>query len=567
MRELNLKKMLLCAILILSIAVVLPVCPAYAAEDNDSIVLTVKGNGVAETKEFTMSDLKALPQVTYDYSGYNHWPSLQVFKSATGPTLESVLNAAGLKSEATMIRFAQKNGGYGDYTVKQLLKDERYYYPDGTTGDLGVETWPPKRTEEGKSTVPTIIALSFKSKDTGENIELETGKLLYGQRSPLEPTACKSEQTEGFLNGGSIMVTTATPETWEAPHADAASGTVVPGTRVKLQHRDGTPYGAIVYYTLDGSDPTVKSNIANISYPNFQPQLNAPIPITQSVTIKAITIGVGKLDSPVATYHYDLGKLGCSITGGGLTSTADYALETLKAMTPVTENYQIQESGKTVSLTGKGVLLGTLLDNLSASNRWKVKFMTDAGQEYDGGTVQDLKTQKCLLAYEVNNAPVADVSGSTTTYIQILRNTGNSNLDGNQLKNITTIKLINVDDVIAIQSVKLMDHTGKVMPMAAPGGGYSIEAKLVNNAKKAKNAILVFQVRSGDGATALSGGAIIGFAAVQSKVSADGGKATAEFTAPCDLKGKAYVDVFVWDNAASCQSLGKDSHDLSFDIQ
>ena len=565
MKKFNLKKMMLCIMLILSMAAVLPIGPVYAADDDDTIAFTVSGEGVDQTVEITMAELKALPQVTYTYSGYNHWPSLQVFKDATGPTLESVLKLAGLKKDsATMIKFSPFGGEYAGYTVKELLKDERYYYPDGVTGDLG--TWPPNRTEEGKTTVPTIIGLSYKGSN-GDTISLDTGKLFYGQRSPLEPTACKSEQMESFLPNGKILVTTEIPETWEAPDASVPSGTVVPGTKVTLQHGDGTPYGALVYYTLDGSEPTVKSSIANISYPNFQPQLNAPIPITQNVTIKARTIGIGKLDSPVATYQYDLGSLACTIKGEGLVPTTDYAVETLKAMSPVTGDYQNLESGESVTLTGEGVLLETLLNNLSASNLWKVKFVTSEGQEYDGGTVQDLKTQKCMLAYKVNGASVADVSNGSTTYIQILRNQNDSSAETNRLKNITTIQLINVDDQITISSVSLLDNKGTSISSVAPGGGYCIEVNLANKVMTATDALLIFQVRYGDEATPFSGGKAIAFAAVQSRVAVDGGKATAEFTMPSGIKGTAYVDIYIWDNASGCQSLGTESHSLNFEIK
>jgi len=59
--------------------------------------------------------------------------------------------------------------------------------------------------------------------------------------------------------------------------------------------------------TLDGSDPTYGSNIFNISYPHFQPQLNKPVPISKNMTIKTKTIGMGKLDSEVVTYQYNTG--------------------------------------------------------------------------------------------------------------------------------------------------------------------------------------------------------------------------------------------------------------------
>mgnify|MGYP002407043959 CR=1 FL=1 len=266
---------------------------AIAAEP---AALTVTGDGVDKTVSFTMAELNALPQKTYTYSGYNHWPSLQLFQNMTGPTLQSILDVAGLKDEATLIRAKSTSGAYSDFIKEQLLQEPRYYFPDGEKpGD--VTDWPPQRSEKGKKLVETIIALNETN-----------GKLIYGQRAPNEPTCCMNQMLGGVCNGGTIEVLTTPPEQWAAPHADPAPGKVAPGTKVTLQHEDGMPYHAIVYYTLDGSEPTYGSSILNISYPNFQPEMNKPVPINDNATIKTRTIGMGKLDSEVVTYQYYTGS-------------------------------------------------------------------------------------------------------------------------------------------------------------------------------------------------------------------------------------------------------------------
>ena len=53
-----------------------------AAGAEEPIALTVKANGVT-VQQFTMEELEALPQKTYDYSRYNFYPSLQFFKDTT----------------------------------------------------------------------------------------------------------------------------------------------------------------------------------------------------------------------------------------------------------------------------------------------------------------------------------------------------------------------------------------------------------------------------------------------------------------------------------------------------
>ena len=554
LKSISLKKLLVGIVGLSIIFGCLIMVMPQAASADEPIGLTVKGDGVEKMVQFTMDELIEM-QETHDYTGYNFYPSLQFYKNTTGVPLRTLLDKAGLKETATTIKIKSPTLPYCYHTKKELLDDPRYYFPAGeTAGDC--TDWPPiNRTEEGKVPVPTMIAF--------ENC----GKLIFGQQSPLEPTCCKGEQVEGLLPGCTIEVTTEPLEQWDMPDAYPDSGTVVPGTEVILRYGDGSLLHTKVYYTLDGSEPTVKSNIFNISYPSFRPWLNKPIPITGDVTIKTRAIGLGKLDSEVKTYHYSLGALACTVQGGGLGEPVSYTVETLKEMTLAEGSYQCFEDGKPVTLAGKGVLLGTLLDQLNASGKWEVKFITADGEEYAGGTIQELKDQQCMLAYEVNGEEVADVSGEQTIRIQILRNLNNDGPTGNRLRYVNTIKLINVDDEITINNVKLLDYTGQPITSVAPRGGYCVETNLVNAVNKAKDALLFIQVRSGAGANATTGGNVVGCTAVQTVVDAAGGKAKAEFTLPGDLNGKAYVDVFVWNNCSSHHPLGKENHELSFNIE
>ncbi len=530
-----------------------------SADDASSgIALTVKGNGVEHEVKFTLADLQALEQKTCKYSGYNRWPSLQVFYSETGPTLRSILDAAGLKDDAVLIRVKSSGGSYADFTREQLLDTPRYYFPDGETPVTGeTPPWPPVyRSEEGKVQVPTILALN-----TGN------GTLRYGQLTPQELTVCGGLMISSVCAGGTIEVTTGPLEQWEAPHPDVEPGSVISGTKVTVQHRDGTPTYAIVYYTLDGSEPTVRSTIFNVSYPEFQPEkMNIPILVDRDITIKAKTIGYGKLDSEVSTFHYTVGSLACAIEGEGLAAPVNYTVDTLKGMTPVEAGYPCVENGADVTLSGKGVLLSTLLDALNVSNLWEVKFITTCGEEYAGGTVQELREQQCLLAYEVNGAAVADTAGGQTAYIQVLRNLNSGNLEDNRLKYVNAIELINVADKVTISSVELLDVEGGQISSVAAGGGYCVQVQLTNDVDVAMDTLLVIQVRNGSEATATSGGSVVGCVAMQAVVDTAGGDYKAEFTLPAGLSGKAYVDVFVLDNCVSLEPLGKESHELSFDI-
>lgn len=523
------------------------------SEAADPVVLTVTGNGVNKTVQFTMADLQALPQETHTYSGYNHWPALKIFKDMTGPTLQSILDRAGLKDNATLLKF--RAGGafaYKDYTKEQLLDTPRYYFPVGEEGDCS--DWPPVRSEEGKVSVPTILALN--------NAD---GRLCIGQVAPNEPQGGNCAMIEAICTGGTIYVSIESLDKWGTPYTNIPSGTtVVPGTLITLTYPDGTPDDTMIYYTLDGSEPTYGSYIYNISYPDFRPkEMNKPIPVNGDVTIKARLIGWGKSDGDVVTFCYNTGVPACTIQGSGLSQPANYTVEALKSMTPSVVSYQCSEQGQTVALTGKGVLLGTLLDQLNVSSRWGVEFVTTTGEKIEAGSIQELKDQQCMLAYEVNGVEIADVSGDQT--IEILRNS--SNLVDNRLKHINMINLISIANEITISSVKLLDYTGQLITSVAPGGGYCIEVQYANDINLLQNALLIIQVRSGDEATATTGGVVVGFVALQTEVDIEGGKATVEFTMPGNLTGKAYVDALVWDNSSEQNPLGKDSHDLNFDIK
>ncbi len=261
----------------------------------ETVVLTVKGDGVKKEVQFTMADLEALPQKTYSYSGYNHWPSLKVFKDLTGPTLKSILDVAGLKDDAALLIFRPSGGKFVhmDFTRAQLLDEPRYYFPDGENPGDCVE-WPPLRSEKGKVAVETIIALNDSN-----------GRLCFGQCAPNEPTGGDCVMIQEMLKSGVIEVTTGPLQQWEAPSADPSPGLVDPGTKVTLNKSEDISDNVMIYYTLDGNEPTYGSHIFNISYPSFRPEeMNKPIPVNGNTTIKARIIGFGKLDSEVKTFQY-----------------------------------------------------------------------------------------------------------------------------------------------------------------------------------------------------------------------------------------------------------------------
>lgn len=88
---------------------------------------------------------------------------------------------------------------------------------------------------------------------------------------------------------------TPTPvQTVAPPTADPAGGAVAPGTVISL----GTSTAdAIIYYTTDGSTPSVSSSVYGPS---------TPIVITQDTTLKAFAAKAGMTDSPLLTETYTI---------------------------------------------------------------------------------------------------------------------------------------------------------------------------------------------------------------------------------------------------------------------
>lgn len=103
------------------------------------------------------------------------------------------------------------------------------------------------------------------------------------------PNSYPSEFTLYKLDGGSGEVTVAVPQ------ADPQAGAVVSGTQVTLSCATS---GAVIYYTLDGNEPSASST-----------QYTAPFEITDevgnTVTLKAIAI-LGDAQSAVQTIEYTI---------------------------------------------------------------------------------------------------------------------------------------------------------------------------------------------------------------------------------------------------------------------
>lgn len=255
---------------------------AYGSDDK----LTITGNGVETTVEYTQGELKAMyaDTVRHIYSSVNNWPTKKL-TVAEGIPLSTLLKKAGLKEAAATIKVYASDGYYKTFTRQELTGDARYAYPniadDSTTDNQKVET---------------IIAwTSGDGKNGYDGMSDDYLLLVMGQRSITEQNA------PWFVKYVSkIEVTLNKPDKW----AEATVETVQEspeGSIVKLNHPD---FDSVkLHYTKDGTVPTVNSPIFNISATHWQPEINEPVSVKKGEVLKVTAIGPGKENSDVLTYE------------------------------------------------------------------------------------------------------------------------------------------------------------------------------------------------------------------------------------------------------------------------
>ena len=274
---------------------------AALAEQSDSIEIT--GAGVMTPVTLSLAQLQAIEQYQHVYSVINTWPTKKWYVGK-GVKLRDLFALAGLKEDATLIKFMSNDGFEVTLTVQELLKDKHYYFPhlmDNHPSDGSIPGSPADAVE-----VEPILALisAEDSNDPTDMNDRDSFLLVVGQRVVTEQT------NSSFLKYvNKIEVLTTPPQKWDNPKADLDSGEVPAGAQVKLSNKRNDVDK--VYYTTDGSTPTLNSPMFNKSSSRWWPlrpddldRINQPIQINKDTIIKAITIGPGKLNSDVVTFTY-----------------------------------------------------------------------------------------------------------------------------------------------------------------------------------------------------------------------------------------------------------------------
>ncbi|MCL2166472.1 MAG: stalk domain-containing protein [Clostridiales bacterium] len=266
----------LLAVLLLTLSAALP---ALAADT----VLVITGDGVDRELSFSLDELKGMTgYITQNaYSAWNTWPAKSV-QYARGVSLKELLSRAGLKEAATAVTVAEASSpsGAAGYSMRFLLDDlfaERYYFEGA--GSAG-------------SAVPAILAFMHSEKSFAAMAEINL-QLIYGQLDAQEQT------TVGFVKSVSVITVTCDP-VFPLPPPEANAEKQPDGSY--LVTLSSANRNAKIYYTTDGSLPTVHSKMYNVSAPHWQPELNLPFAVSASAKVKAIAVATGYQNSEVMEF-------------------------------------------------------------------------------------------------------------------------------------------------------------------------------------------------------------------------------------------------------------------------
>ena len=289
------------SLLLILFFIVLSVPDFAIAKAADSIEIT--GEGVANPFTLSVNQLEAMQQFEHIYSAINTWPTKRWY-IARGVNLRELLTQAEIKDDATLVKFISSDGYDVTLTVKELLEDKRYYFP-GLKDNHPTDGSIPGSSQGAEEVEPILALISAEGSDDPSAMNDRDALLLVlGQRAVTEQT------NHLFLKYISkIEVLTTAPEKWDSPKANIPSGTVLPvGTEIELSNKNNNEDK--IYYTTDGSTPTINSPMFNWSSSRWKDQhgdvkgVNKPIEVKEDTIIKMITIGPGKLDSEVVTFKF-----------------------------------------------------------------------------------------------------------------------------------------------------------------------------------------------------------------------------------------------------------------------
>ncbi|MEI7885129.1 MAG: FN3 associated domain-containing protein [Clostridia bacterium] len=243
-------------------------------------ILTITGDGVSKNLYFSLNDLKNMQDGYLEqcYSSVNNYPTKK-FNVAKGVSISYLMEESNIKKEAKSITVEASDGYKAVFTQDQLL-GKRYRFPEVISGSAA-----------NPVLVQSVLAWAFGDGQDFSNTKEDDLRIVIGQQGINDVNTVSSVRMVS-----KITISTKNTGTWANPSASISEGNLI------ISHESFDQVK--LYYTLNGSEPTVTSQVYNPSTTYFQPDLIKPIPINGSGILKVKAVGYGKEDSEVLTFAY-----------------------------------------------------------------------------------------------------------------------------------------------------------------------------------------------------------------------------------------------------------------------
>ena len=267
-----------------------PIPPIPSGPAVTAPAITVSSASISGIYNYSIADEYA-SGASLTYSMVNDFGTFSTYSAVHGVTVKDVINKAfnntsyfDLLDPTQGITFEAADGFKTTITVAQLRDPARYSFAVGQT------------------TVPALIAYgTYADNSKTPSLQTDTPRNFIGQKSA-------TEKTSGFSVKKLTRITIgAKVEKLPNPTADPTPGTVLYGTLVRLNCGSKD---ADIYYTLDGTEPSINSKMYNTIKDKYLTDNNMyenpPIVVTGkgTFTIKAKAMSLGYLDSDTITFTY-----------------------------------------------------------------------------------------------------------------------------------------------------------------------------------------------------------------------------------------------------------------------
>ena len=302
--------------ILISIIVICTPCSSFAAAEGPLCVY----DGDTKVKEYSFADLQSISSsegnISYTYTGYNTYATYKRISNegglrACGPSVLGLLQNAGinisdLSTNDTITILG--SDGYGCRLTYDQFTAERFYFPNGKSGTQNGRKGNAS-SFEAPEPVPIIIDLA----DTEEDSTLRVGQQFPNEQNwpmhvnnmtgvkRIDEKTGKEKVAKIILKHGNATQEPATLIPSVKPQTS-----VVPGQKISIN--GGAHYNKI-YYTVDGTEPTLNSDIYNYnSYPESEANRTITIPdkVGSTFTIKCFKHRFGYFDSDVQTFTYKI---------------------------------------------------------------------------------------------------------------------------------------------------------------------------------------------------------------------------------------------------------------------